>query len=134
MCFEVFRILNQQRRVNDWRERLRRQVATFSGSVHFFNFLIGSSDTHVCLLCKVERFVFTVLYWLNLLFTSLSMLMSSYMQGLVVFYPTSGILTLCKESINSASGLSARYLTLFQVKDRRYWSAGSVKAGQSQVR
>jgi len=55
------------------------------------------------------RFVLTVLYCVILLLTSLSMLASSF----------------CSESMSSANGLSARYLTLFQVKDLRYWSAGS---------
>lgn len=42
-------------------------------------------------------------------------------------------LTFCKESIISTRGLSARYLTLFQVKVRKYWSAGSMKDRQLSV-
>jgi hypothetical protein len=33
--------------------------------------------------------------------------------------------TFCNESMSSTNGLSARYLTLFQMNVRRYWSAGS---------
>ena len=35
--------------------------------------------------------------------------------------------TFCRFSINSPSGRSARYLTLFQLKVRKYWSVGSVR-------
>ena len=33
--------------------------------------------------------------------------------------------TFCNESMRSAIDLSARYLTLFHWKERRYWSTGS---------
>lgn len=44
------------------------------------------------------------------------------------FKYTSGISpTFCRVSINSAMGRSDRYLTLFQLNVRRYWSVGSVR-------
>lgn len=35
--------------------------------------------------------------------------------------------TFCRFSISSPSGRSARYLTLFQLNVRKYWSVGSVR-------
>ena len=86
----------------------------------------------VCLRVRVWRLVLIWLYWLYLERTSVSIDEASYTgisfvtaHGRFAQLPR-GSHTLCSRSIISARGLSARYLTLFHEKLRRYWSSGSV--------
>jgi hypothetical protein len=69
---------------------------------------------------------FVWLYCENFDFTSLSMpwiSCRSYLGGGI--WGWKEVSTFCNESIRSAMGLSARYLTLFHWNVRRYWSTGS---------
>src|SRR5271156_2218080 len=80
----------------------------------------------VCFLVRVCRFVLIWLYWLYFERTSVSMedASCSYVSMSSLFPkqcdPPRGLQTRCNRSINSPRGLSARYLTLFQEKVRRY--------------
>lgn len=82
--------------------------------------------TYVCFRCEAARFVFTELYWLYFDLTSLSIpAISCCTHQLANDVLAHGCQTFCNESISSAIGLSARYLTLFHWKVLRYWSTGS---------
>ena len=85
---------------------------------------VDDCDADVWRRCDAARFVLIVWYWANLALTSLSILVASC-DMLVGVEAISWRRTFCRESMISAMGLSARYLTLFHWKLLKYCSTGS---------